>query len=95
MVSAAYLAVSHDPLYDKLFAVGGGAALASIAFFGMPARRRSWRTLLAVVVFAALAAQGIGCGVKYGKPEPFTVTVTGTSGSISQTVAVKVTVVAP
>ena len=37
-------ALSH-PL-NKFFAVGGGIAVAGLLFFGIPARRRSWRAIL-------------------------------------------------
>jgi hypothetical protein len=31
-------------------------------FFGIPARRRSWRTILGVLLFATIIGMGIGCG---------------------------------
>ncbi len=41
----------------------GGAALACLLLFGIPARRRSWRTMLGVLVlFAALAGGVSACG---------------------------------
>ncbi|HEX3472821.1 MAG TPA: hypothetical protein VHT28_16690, partial [Silvibacterium sp.] len=47
---------------NKFFAVGGGIAVAGLLFFGIPARRRSWRTILGVLLFAAIVGMGIGCG---------------------------------
>jgi hypothetical protein len=42
-----------------------GAALAGVLFFGIPARRRSWRTMLGMLVFLAALTGGVltsGCG---------------------------------
>ncbi|GGG92460.1 Ig-like domain repeat protein [Silvibacterium dinghuense] len=96
-------AVTH-PL-DRLFAVGGGIAVAGLLMLTIPARRRSWRTMLGVFVFAALVSLGIGCGSGGNSgggggsggttAGSYTVTVTGTtgtSGSITQTTTVSVTV---
>jgi hypothetical protein len=79
---------------DKYFTMAGGAALAMLLFFGIPARRRSWRTMLGAVLFAALLGIGIGCGSSgnNNKTASYTVTVTGTSGTITQTTSVSVTV---
>jgi hypothetical protein len=40
---------------------GGAAALACVLFFGIPARRRSWRTMLGLLLFGVMIA-GNGCG---------------------------------
>jgi hypothetical protein len=78
---------------DKFFTITGGAALAMLLFFGIPARRRSWRTMLGVVLFAALVGIGIGCGGgSMNKSATYTVTVTGTSGTLTETTTVSVTV---
>ncbi|AXC09843.1 hypothetical protein ACPOL_0466 [Acidisarcina polymorpha] len=42
--------------------VGGGAVLASLVFFGIPARRRSWRTMLGLLLFLGVG-MSVGCGV--------------------------------
>jgi len=47
---------------DKFFAAGGGAVVAALLFFGIPARRRGWRALFVVLLFAGIAGFGIGCG---------------------------------
>lgn len=74
----------------------GGAALALVLFFGIPRRRRNWLAMLCLAV--ALAALGtIGCaksnfnagggqsgGTLGTTPGAYVVTVTGTSGSLSQ-----------
>ena len=75
---------------------GGGTALALLIFFGIPARRRSWRNLLGLlVVFAVLGTLSAcgggsngGGGGGGGNNDPgttsgnyvFTVTGTGTPG---------------
>jgi hypothetical protein len=84
---------------------GGGFALAVLCFFGVPARRRSWSRLVGVL-FVLFAAAAIGCGGSSGSastPPPsggsprttagaYMVTVTGTSGTLTQTTTVVVTV---
>ncbi len=93
---------------DKFFAVGGGIAIAGLLLFGIPARRRSWRTILGVLVFAALVGAGIGCGGGGSSggggggggstgttAGAYVVTVTGTdaaTGKITGSIAVNVTV---
>jgi hypothetical protein len=68
--------------------LGGGAVLAFLIFFGIPARRRSWRSMLgAFLVMAALAGLS-GCGDFWQAPGGntadgtttgnYTFTVTGT-----------------
>ena len=81
---------------NKFFAIGGGATLAMLFFFGIPARRRSWRAILGMLALAAIVGVGIGCGSSgnnnNNNSANYTVTVTGTSGSITQTATVAVTV---
>jgi hypothetical protein len=86
---------------------GGGAVLAALFLFGIPARRRAWRVLLyclAVVVMGG--AIGCGSGGSSGgggggggnqgtTPGSYTVTVTGTdaaTGKITAQATVSVTV---
>jgi FtsH-binding integral membrane protein len=85
----------------------GGAALAGVLFFGIPARRRSWRTMLGMLVFLAALTGGVltsGCGGSGGggggggtgspgtTAGTYTVTVTGTSGTTTATGTVTLTV---
>jgi trimeric autotransporter adhesin len=51
-----------SPWSNSRFAAGAGATLAVLIFFGIPARRRSWRKLLGIVI--AMAALGVlsSCG---------------------------------
>jgi hypothetical protein len=71
-------------------------------FFGIPARRRSWRTMLSILVamiaLGALASCG-GVGSSGGgdgnagtSPGTYTVTVTGTSGATIASGTVTLTV---
>jgi hypothetical protein len=41
---------------------GGAAALACVLFFSVPAKRRSWKALLSLVVFALTLSTVVGCG---------------------------------
>jgi hypothetical protein len=92
----------HNP-FNKLFAAGGGIVVAGLFLFGIPARRRNWRSILAVLLFAGIVGLGIGCGSSGsggggGTTVPgttagtYTVTITGTSGSLTPTTTVTVTV---
>jgi hypothetical protein len=63
-----------------------GAVLALLVFFGIPARRRSWRAMLSILVamiaLGALASCGGGVAGNPGTtPGTYTVTVTGASGA--------------
>jgi peptidoglycan/LPS O-acetylase OafA/YrhL len=88
-----------------LFTIGTGVAFGSL-IFGLPIRRRKWKSLL-LVLFAifGVAAGGAmtGCGTG-AKPDPppsgitgttagtYTVTITGASGSTTQKMDLSVTV---
>jgi trimeric autotransporter adhesin len=54
-------AALHDPM-RRTFQVGGGVALAALLFFSVPGRRRRLKTLLGLLLSAAVADAGIGCG---------------------------------
>jgi len=85
-----------------LWYIGGGAVLACVLFFCLPARQRKWRTAFAtlallVTLMAGLIACG-GGGVHCVAITPgttagtYTVTVTGTSGSTTATGTLTLTV---
>ena len=70
----------------------GGAALAMVFFFGIPARKRNWVAMLGLLVlFVSLAGLGCGGGGSGGggggggntgtTPGTYTVTINGASGS--------------
>jgi hypothetical protein len=77
------------------FSLIAGSALACVLLFGIPARRRKGLSLLTLLcAFALLCGGAISCGThsdsSTGSPQPsgttpgsYTVTITGTSGSIS------------
>ena len=84
-----------------------GTALASILLIGIPARRRRWRSILSLLVMlfslmgAVVACSGGGSGDSGGgggggnpgtTPGTYTITVTGTSGAITETGSVILTV---
>ena len=81
---------------------GSGAVLALLVFFGIPARRRSWRAMLSILVamsaLGALAScggssNGGGGGGNAGTtPGTYTVTVTGASGATIASGTVTLTV---
>jgi len=83
----------------------GGATLACLLLFGIPAKRRCWRTMLGMLVLlVALAGGGVlGCGgttyniaQTQGTPGTtagtYTITVIGTSGTITESGTVSLTV---
>jgi hypothetical protein len=85
----------------------GGAALACLLLFGIPARRRRWRTLLGMLLFTAFAFGGIiscggggsgGGGGTTPPPNPgttpgaYVITVTGTQGTLTASTTVNLTV---
>jgi trimeric autotransporter adhesin len=89
-----------DPPLGKFF-LGGGATLAMLFFFGLPARRRAWRGVLSVVAILFVAG-AIGCGGGGGSktipgttPGTYTATVTGAdaaTGKITGNIAVTINV---
>ena len=97
-LSTAESSKANSPL--KGFFAGGGAALAALLLFGIPARRRSWRIVLGVVLLAAILGATVGCGGS-GKSSggttagAYSATVTGTdaaTGKIASSTTVTVTV---
>jgi hypothetical protein len=98
---------STAALVPILFA-GGGTTLAMVLFFGVPARRRAWRTLLGALA-AVFVVSGIGCGTAVHPstqsgngtatpgttPGAYVVTITAAdaaTGTIKATTTVNVTV---
>src|SRR5580698_324613 len=90
---------------NRLLALGGGNALAAFLFFGLPLRRRRTKTLLSLLLLGAFATVVMGCGGAQKAANPVTtpanlgttvgsymVTVTGSSGALTASTAVAVTV---
>jgi Legume lectin domain/Chitobiase/beta-hexosaminidase C-terminal domain len=96
-------AALHNP-FTRLLQFGGGGTLTALLFFWLPLRRRKWCSLLGVLLLAGVAMVATGCGGGYKlstsssgassgtTPGQYTITVSGTSGSMVQSVAVQVTV---
>jgi hypothetical protein len=61
---------------NGLFGAGGGALLALLAFFGIPARRRSWRAMLGMVALLVTLGSLAACG---GGSGTTTTTIPGTT----------------
>jgi Pro-kumamolisin, activation domain/Abnormal spindle-like microcephaly-assoc'd, ASPM-SPD-2-Hydin len=84
------------------WAGAGSVALAGLLLFGIPARRRKWRAILGLLIFAGMLGALSGCGGGSGggsKGNPgttagaYTFTVTGTDvGGVKQTATISVTV---
>jgi hypothetical protein len=74
--------------------------MAVLVFFAVPFRRRKWQTMLGLVLLCAAFMGATGCGGVSSNTPPnggttagaYVVTVTGTSGTITQTATVAVTV---
>jgi len=63
--TAASAALIYPKLPGKsrgLFGAGSGAVLALLFFFGIPARRRSWRSMLGILVVMATLGSLAACG---------------------------------
>jgi hypothetical protein len=83
---------------------GGGAVLAFVLLFGIPARRRTWRKMLGGLALLIAVAGGVtACGGAGSKactvtsvagttPGAYTATVTATAGTITNTATVMITV---
>jgi hypothetical protein len=85
---------------NKLFwPSAGGTALALVFLFGIPKRRRNWLAMLGLLVLV-ISIAGMGCGGGGGgttgntgtTPGTYTVTITGTSGTLTETTPVSLTV---
>jgi hypothetical protein len=77
----------------ELFGAGGGAVLAFLLFLGIPARRRSWRSMLVVLLMMAALGSLAACGggsstytAPVGTPAgTYTFAVTGTGNDPANT----------
>ncbi len=80
---------------NRWYEGAGGAALACILFFGIPARRRGWKSMLGLLVILVTMA-GVGCGGGGGNSGggtsgtttgTYTYTVTATDAATAATTA--------
>lgn len=94
-----------DPARNLFWPSTGGAVLACLLLAGIPARRRRWQSILAVIVLSFLITGGVfacgggrngasgGGGRNPGTtPGTYAITVTGTSGAYTQTGTFSLTV---
>jgi hypothetical protein len=91
--------------HNRMMGFGGGGVLAAFLFFGLPLRRRRTKTLLSLLLVGAFAAIVMGCGGAQKAANPvkapanpgttvgsYMVTVTGSSGALTASTTVAVTV---
>jgi subtilase family serine protease len=106
--AATTTAMAHPDRRGAPWRAAGGAALACILLFGIPARRRNWRNMLGMLVLLALLGGGmLACGGSGGNAGggggggtsipgttagSYTVTVTGAAGTETETCTVNLTV---
>jgi hypothetical protein len=104
--AATSAAVVHPNRPGVPWYAAGGATLACILLYGIPARRRRWQTMLGMLaLFAALSGGMLACGGGSSpNPSPtpatkpgttagtYTVTVTGNSGATTATGTITLTV---
>lgn len=85
---------------NPMLGIGGGSALAVLLFFWLPRRRRTWQAFFGLLAFVAIVAGTSGCGTSKSLSSlpsgttagNYTVTVTGTSGSLQATTTIAVDV---
>ena len=96
-------AVSHPIRPDNRWPFEGGAVLVCLALFGSSRRRRNWQALSETLALLVVLSGLLGCGSNGGgagggqgnsgtTPGAYTITVSGTSGSLQQTTTILLTV---
>jgi hypothetical protein len=93
-------ALAHPSRHGVPWYAAGGAVLACLWFFGIPARRRRWRTMLGMLALLVTLAGGVascgggsgssggnggGGGVVGTTAGTYTVTIAAASGAINST----------
>lgn len=103
-VNTAAATTSSNQTRKLFWPSAGGTALACILLASIPARRRRWQSMLGILVLLFSITGGVSaCGGGGGNggggagnpgttPGTYTITVTGTSGAITQTGTVSLTV---
>ncbi len=100
ITTGASTAALHKQLHP--FVQLGEGTLVAILFLWLPFRRRNWQAMFGLLLLATLAAAVSGCGVKTAPVTTqgsggttagaYTITITGTSGSMQSSTNVSVTV---
>jgi trimeric autotransporter adhesin len=103
--AAGQAATAFRKRHNRMLGLGGGGVLVAFLFFGLPLRRGQTNTLLSLLLVGAFAAIVMGCGGAPKAVNPVTaptnpgttvgsymVTVTGSSGVLTASTTVAVTV---
>jgi hypothetical protein len=95
-------ALVHPKSMGKPWWTAGGLTLAGLLFFGIPTGKQRWRKILGIItLFFAVVGGALGCGgggMGGGGGNPgttpgtYVITITGTSGNMTQTGTVALTV---
>ena len=103
--AAGHTATAFRNQRHPMLALGGSSALAAFLLFGLPLPRRRTKTLLSLLLLSAFAAIVMGCGGAQKAANPvttpanpgttlgsYTVTVIGSSGALTASTTVAITV---
>ena len=103
--ATAQAATDFRKQHSRRSALGEGSALVAFLFLGLPSRRRRTKTLVSLFLLGTFAAAVMGCGGAQKAANPvmtpanpgttagnYMVTVTGSSGSLTASTTVAVTV---
>jgi hypothetical protein len=98
--TAASTAALHNPM--RPFLKLGEGTLVAILFLWLPFRRRNWQTMFGLLLLTTLAVVASGCGASKSSATTqgssgttagaYTITVTGTSGTVQSTASVSLSV---
>jgi hypothetical protein len=88
--------ISQNQMRRLLWPAAGGTALALLLLFGVPRRRRNWPAIMGLLVLfvsiGAIGCIGGGGGSPSTAPQYYTITVTGASGTLTETGQVSLTI---
>ena len=89
--------ISRNRINKLIWPSTGGTALALLLLCGIPRRRRNWLAMIGLLVlFVSLGAIGCtgggGGGTQGTAPQSYTITVTGASGTLTETGQISLTI---